>query len=172
MARGGARLGSGPKPRRGRVLDMPGVPPRSTSKEQDAAALAQLLEPGAHLTEDEQALWRRLAPLVQQRGMLTAETVPGLEHLCEVSVTYTKLRKILDDEGWQITLYEDVDGHKFPMEQKRHPLWPQFQAFAVRREQALRAFGLIASGSPVPTFGRAAKDDNPWTTLERNREGR
>jgi hypothetical protein len=169
MAKGGARVGAGRKPKKGKgtnVLPMPGVTPPAADDAAAVAARAALLEPSPLLPEDEQELYRRLAPLAVQTGMLTAETVPGLEHLAEVCVTYRKLRAILDDEGWQITLYEDVDGHKFPMEQKRHPLWPQLQAFAIRREQGLRSFGLLANGKPVaPAEGAAAGD--PWAERSR-----
>ncbi len=165
MAKGGARVGAGRKPKKGKgtnVLPMPGVQAPTTDTAASAAARAVLLEPSTLLPEDEQEIYRRLAPLAVQNGMLTAETVPGLEHLAEVCVTYRKLRKILDDEGWQITVYEEVDGHQFPMEQKRHPLWPQVQAFAIRRELGLRSFGLLANGKPMSAPDAPAASD-PWS---------
>lgn len=168
MAKGGARVGAGRKPKdKGKLLGMPGVTHAAPATPEDAAARAQLLEPSPVLPEDEQEVYRRLAPLALQNGMLTAETVPGLEHLAEVCVTYRRLRKILDDEGWQITLYEtDEQGHKFPLEQKRHPLWPQLQAFAIRREQGLRSFGLLANGKPLAPPEAAASGD-PWAERAR-----
>ena len=63
-------------------------------------------------------------------------------------------------------MYEDVDGHKIPMEQKRHPLWPQLQAFAIRREQGLRSFGLLANGKPMATADAPAASD-PWAAREK-----
>jgi hypothetical protein len=173
MAKGGARVGAGRKPKKKgtNVLTMPGVPPPAVDDQAAAASRAALLEPPAMLAnavgkEDELQTWTWLAPLAIDTGMLTAQTVPGLAYLCDVIVLHDKLRKILDDEGWQITLYEDVDGHKFPMEQKRHPLWPQLQAFAIRREQGLRSFGLLANGKPVPTAEGATAGD-PWAERSR-----
>lgn len=164
MARGGARVGAGRKPKKGKgkVLGMPGVTPPAAGAGRSAPKPdRKLVTPPRHLSEEEREVWKRLAPLAIKTGMLTPETAPGLEYLCTVTVTFEELRKTLKDEGWQIILYQtDEEGHRFPLEQKRHPLWPQLQAFAVRREQALARFGLLANGkvSPQPQAPAA----NPW----------
>jgi P27 family predicted phage terminase small subunit len=166
MAKGGARVGAGRKPKKDKPFGQAGVDPApsASSTPPDPA----LLEPPAHLTEDERAVWARLAPLSAANGMLTKETAPGLEHLCEVWVMYHRLRATLEAEGWQITLHEkDEQGNVFPLEQKRHPLWPQLQAFAIRREQGLRSFGLLANGKPVSTAAPPAGPD-PWAERARN----
>jgi hypothetical protein len=171
MAKGGARVGAGRKPKKPKgsnVLSMPGVhPPPASDDEAAAVARAALLEPSPLLPEDEQAIYRRLAPLAVSTGMLTLETVPGLEHLCEVCVTYAELRATIKAEGAQVTIYEkDDQGNTFPLKQERHVLWPQLQAFAIRREQGLRSFGLLANGKPVPAAEGASAGD-PWAERSR-----
>ena len=54
-------------------------------------------------------------------------------------------------------------------EERRHTLWTTLQAFVLRREQAYRAFGLLAAGKPAPKPA-AQDEDDPFAQFETPRE--
>ncbi len=115
-----------------------------------------------HLSKAERAVWERYAPLALATGMLTREKAPGFEHLCEIVATYQALKVRIDTEGWT-SIKVSVDGAGVEhQEEKRHALWSQLQTFAVRRESALRSYGLFANGRPATTGAPAA---NPWSSI-------
>jgi hypothetical protein len=115
-----------------------------------------------HLSEAERAVWERYAPLAHGAGMLPPAKEPGFEHLCEIVATYQALKQRIDSEGWTF-MKVTVDGSgQEHQEEKRHALWSQLQTFAVRRESALRSYGLFANGRPASTGAPSA---NPWSTI-------
>lgn len=158
MGRGGARVGAGRKPASVYVL-----PPAVTGSAPAVSVGSGVsMEAPAHLTEAERAVWVRYAPLAQQRGTLTEATVPGFEYLCSVVAQYEALRDRIDADGWtfvKVTIDGSGQEHQ---EQRRHTLWSPLQAFALRREQALRSYGLLANGKP-PGGGPAPV--NPWADI-------
>lgn len=157
MGRGGARLGSGRKP-----AALYAVPQGAAAATGAEAIQSEPLPAPEHLSEAEQAVWERYAPLAQATGLLTPEKTPGFEHLCEIVATYEKLKARIDAEGWtfqKVTI--DGSGQEHT-EEKRHALWSQLQTFAVRRESALRSYGLFANGRPASTGAPAA---NPWAAI-------
>lgn len=158
MGRGGARLGSGRKP--AAMYVVPAGAAASTGAESGIQSVP--LPAPEHLAEAERAIWDRYAPLAQATGLLTPEKTPGFEHLCEIVATYDALKIRVDSEGWTY-LKVTIDGAgQEHTELKRHALWSQLQTYAVRRESALRSYGLFANGRPSSSGAPVA---NPWSTI-------
>jgi hypothetical protein len=159
MARGGARQGAGRKPAAMYVL-----PPAAGGASESVASGIQSVPilPPEHLSEAEQEIWGRYAGLAQARGTLGESTAPGFEYLCSVVAQYEALKARVDTEGWTY-LKVTIDGAgQEHQEQKKHALWGPLQAFALRREQVLRSYGLLANGRPATTGAPAA---NPWSSI-------
>lgn len=157
MARGGARLGAGRKP-----AAMYVVPQGAAATTGGEAIQSVPLPAPEHLSEAEQVVWERYAPLAQATGLLRPESAPGFEHLCQIVSTYERLKERIDAEGWTFVKVS-VDGAGVEhSEEKRHALWSQLQTFAVRRESALRSYGLFANGR-APMSG--APVANPWSQI-------
>lgn len=167
MPKGGARVGAGRKPKdAAAVVQMPGTAPATVV----AALPMHLFEPPEDVTTDEDRTWRAYAPAAVANGTLTDATAPGFRYLCELTVRYRALAAVIDAEGWQceklsVAIGESGQGVEH-VEKKAHPLWGRLVAFALRREQALRAYGLIANGKPVPTQAKADAGD-PWAARAR-----
>ena len=90
---GGARVGSGPKPRAKAathgLVSFPGGQPVDRA----------LVEPPADLPKAQASCWREWALLALERRTLTAETVPALKLLCELEVRRRQIAATLDMEG-------------------------------------------------------------------------
>lgn len=167
MPRGGARPGAGRKPKL--TLVPGGAPPRAKAKPAATGPSAEdrkLVSPPKHLPLAEKNVWRRLAPLAIENGTLKAQSVPGFEFLCELVILHKQLRKTIDKEGWQVEepVFDkkgELSGHI----RKRHALWPQLQSAALRREQLLRSYGLLAMAKPVAGAKEPEKPANGWAGL-------
>lgn len=90
---GGARVGSGPKPKA--PAPKPGLVMFPGKREADAA----LLEPPEGLPEAQGAFWRLWAPLALERRTLTTETVPAFVLLCELEAKRRAIGAVLDAPG-------------------------------------------------------------------------
>lgn len=172
MPRGGARVGAGRKPK-DNVLTMPGAagpaepvvpdPPADMVAADEAFVKAEQeagrkVDPRMPLQSD---IWREYAPAATANGTLIPSTLPGFRYLVEVTARYRGLAAIIDLEGWQ----QDSEL----MGRKKHPLWTEFRGFAMRRETALRSYGLLANGKPVATKAGAETAD-PWADRARRRK--
>lgn len=155
MARGGARLGSGPKPRSMYVV------PQGAAATTGAKPGPQSPppEPEEGLSKAERAIWVRWAPHAHEAGMLSPAKQLGFAKLCKDIALYDELKRRLDAEGWTFQKVTIDGSGKKHREQKRHTLWGPLQNVSVRVEQGLTRFGLTANGRPASGSSPRA---NPW----------
>lgn len=158
MPRGGARPGSGPKPKRRRnVVDFPAGSSSSASSiaAGEAAARESLLEPPADLRDgrpapgvdagllpSEKDFWRRYAPSAIEQGTLVPATVHGFRELCELAAFKEEYAARLAKYG--------SDG-KTGADRMR-----MYTRLAQRLDVALARFKLTAFGKAADGGGAAA----------------
>lgn len=94
---GGARVGSGPRPRAKASSGSSGLVAFPGGREADRA----LAEPPETMPEAQKALWRAWAPLALTERTLTVEKAPSFALLCELEVRRRALGAILDQPGAQ-----------------------------------------------------------------------
>lgn len=171
MPKGGARVGAGRKPK-SNILAMPGagvptgpvtVPdPPEDMVAADEAAKARMLAAG--LPVDIQwasDVWRAYAPAAAENGTLApGATLIGFRVLVDVDVKCRRMEARIDAEGWLVE--SELMGPK------AHPLWARFEKLMLRREQMMRAYGLIANGKPVVRAAPAGQAD-PWADRARRK---
>lgn len=167
MPRGGARPGAGRKPKAGKLLTMPGTQRVTKPQTGPSAEDRKLATPPKHLPLAEKNVWRSYAPHAIENGTLKMGSAPGFALLCELDVLHRHLRKLIDKEGWQVEEpVFDKKGELAGHIRKRHALWPQLQSAVLRREQLLRAYGLLAMAKPIAAgksgSGSAAPPANPY----------
>lgn len=170
MPRGGARVGAGQKPKL--PIQFPGtlpaadvvVPePPADMVAADDRAKAALLEAGQSVDVRpcwRSDIWRELAPSAAANGTLVDGTLAGFRHLVELTDKYLRMEAKIDAEGW--TVESELMGSK------AHPLWGRLIALAMRRETALRSYGLLGNGKPVQRAAAAPVSD-PWKERERRK---
>ena len=93
---GGARIGSGPKPKPKRAKT--GLVVFRGGKVDPALA-----EPPEALPESQKAVWREWAPLALATQTLSGDTVPAFGMLCELQVQRQGLLKTFEQEGAEVT---------------------------------------------------------------------
>lgn len=94
---GGARLGSGPKPRP-KAKKGTGLVVFSGGKVDPALA-----EPPADLPESEKVIWRAWAPLALEMRTLSVETVPAFTMLCQLAHQKDGILKQFEQDGAEAT---------------------------------------------------------------------
>lgn len=155
MPRGGARIGSGPKPRRfapaviagGRADDMSPTPPDD-------------------LPEDQRAFWRVYAPAAIEAHTLTPQTVGAFRLLCELDAEKQATKAVIDRDGRTYEkAWTDSSGQEH-VELKAHPLTTAYRQLAQRVETLMGRFGLAPFGKPVAATKREQKaKTNPWAAI-------
>jgi len=158
MARGGARVGAGRKPRAARrnVVAFDG------RKSPDDAAL---LVPPSFLSEDERAIWVIWAPLAVELKTLTAHHVPAFALLCRLQAEMNATERIIAQDGrTQMRVTIDGAGQEH-QELKAHPLKTDYRQLAQRVESILARFCLAPFGKPGAGGGQVAAKANPWSGI-------
>jgi len=158
MPKGGKRPGAG------RPIKF-GVVPRDPAADASVMKGLVVLEPPADIEADDASVWRDLAPIATALGTLSASTVPGFRHLCQVTARSTAIAARIDAEGWTF-LKVTIDGSgQEHTEPRKHPLWSVLQNLYLRREYGLRSFKLLPDGKPVTAPTGASVATNAWAKL-------
>lgn len=141
---GGARVGSGRKPRNLAVV----------TREDGPMGAPEGLSQGAA------AWWATWAPLAHRVGTLTKETAPAFALLCESQATMVRYGECIERDG---DTFEKVTVDGSGQEQrelKAHPLIAKAQALAYRVEQLLARFCLAPTGRPIQAA--PSKSESKW----------
>lgn len=148
---GGARVGTGPKPSKARVI--PG------GKAGDDPGVTAI--PPEDLPAEQRDFWHRYAGLAIEKRTLTVHTVADFRLLCELDAYKTRLRQTIDDDGWTF-LKVTIDGSgQEHTEPKAHPLTSAYGRTCKHVEGQLARFGLAPFGkAEIPLVKRTAA--NPW----------
>src|SRR5687768_7149016 len=116
MSWGGARVGSGQKPKGMVAMRSRQAAPDDVELEPVSA------EPPEDLPEDQRAFWTRCAPRALAQGTLTPRTVEAFRLLCEMDVERRETKATIDRDG-RTFLKVTVDGAgQEHQELKAHPL--------------------------------------------------
>lgn len=167
---GGARIGTGPKPKNAALALVHRSRDNGTRSETGAEAVLSAsgtVERPVDLPTAQGAIWDRLAPLALQNGTLTPESVPGFTHLCECLWAKAVLLAKIEASDWQVdkvTLQLDEKGGGLQqVEKKASDLITKWQAMLVRVENGLARFRLTADGKDRG----GAQPAKPVSALER-----
>lgn len=154
MPSGGARVGSGPKPKR--VVDMSVL--RGRVEDSDVSLI-----PPEDLDPSGRAFWQEYAPLGIEMRTLTRHTVPAFRLLCVVAAESDRLRATLDEDG-RTFVKVTVDGAgQEHQELKAHPLMSHYSKIMKQIEVLMGRFMLAPVGKPL-----AVRDKTP-TEAENDR---
>lgn len=154
MGRGGARPGSGRKPKDRRVvLNM--LPPRSRAEipilpAVDADERARLVEPPSDLPAEVQACWRRCAGHAVTERTLTSSTAEGFRQFCQQWAYLADIEKRIQQLG---------AGTK-----EADPYLKTYIKLAQRVDSSLARFKLTAFGKPA-TSDKPKPAANPWAQV-------
>ncbi len=156
MPRGGARVGSGSKPKRvgvlvpidGGLVGEPGVTPPDD------------------LPADQQEFWRTYAKAAIEARTLTSQTVGAWRLLCEVDARKSEYARTMQKDGLTyIKCVVDGAGNEH-QELKKHPLTSEYRQLAQRVETLMGRFGLAPFGKPVAEKpSRKSAAANPWSRI-------
>ena len=156
MPRGGARVGSGPKPKNplkfvsgGKAVEVTSVPPDD-------------------LPSDQAEFWKRNASRAIEAGTLTDQTAESWRLLCELDARRHKIAAQLDRDGeTYLKAWVDSAGQEH-QELKKHPLSSEYRGLAQRCEALLGRFGLAPFGKPVAMKPKKVLS-NPWAAIVGNK---
>lgn len=138
MPRGGARPGSGPKPR-SRPFEV---------IEGGGSDAGKIKKPDG-LTADQDAFWDEYAPLAVERRTLTPATTPAFRLLCELQEERVAVKRTLDKDG-RTYIKVTVDGAGTEHEElKAHPLKADYAKLSKQVETLMGRFLLAPFGKPL-----------------------
>lgn len=168
MGWGGARMGSGQKPKRqyaqrARVPVTPVVlVPLEGGKTDDDAVSAF---PPEDLPAGQVEFWRRNAPRAIAQGTLTGRNVEAFRLLCEMDLERRETKQTIDRDG-RTFLKVTVDGAGVEhQELKAHPLKSDYARLCKSVENLLGRFKLAPFGkAELPTKPKVAAV-NPWAKV-------
>jgi len=146
MGRGGARVGSGPKVRKGAVefVVFDGGRP---------------LEVPADVPAAQAVYWRRYVTLAMNRGTLTEHTEPTFRLLCRTEAELAATDDIIQRDG-RTFLKVTIDGAgQEHQELKAHPLLSHYRALLKQQQNLFEKFCLGPFGKPVAGAKRTKADD-------------
>ena len=147
MPRGGARIGSGPKPR-----------PRPFEVIEGGGDAGKVAQPD-DMTPDQAAYWVSYAPLAIERRTLTPSTVPAFRLLCELEAEKKAVKATLDKDG-RTYIKVTVDGAGTEHEElKALPLKADYAKLAKQVETLMGRFLLAPFGKPLTVAQPKSKAD-------------
>lgn len=161
MARGGARVGAGRKPKQ--------------QKEETAESNIVAFDGGKaggvspvpphDLPEDQHQFWRTYAPLALEKRTLTPQTLPAFKHLCELEAMRAKVWAQLERDGLtSAKVTTDVTSGEQHLEIKPHPLLAMYSKVVKDVKGYLKDFALCAFGKPI-AGGTKSKADQQKAAL-------
>ena len=155
MPRGGARVGSGRKPKGASILSLHGGRVRNAANVPSTVP-NQPFEPvntPQDLPDVQQAVWNELAPHALEARTLTAGTAAAFRDLCEAIVLKRMmLAEILADglTGTKVTVQMDESGGGLQsVEKKAHTLLSQYRGMMQRVEAGFTRFRLAPMGKEI-----------------------
>lgn len=153
---GGARTGTGPKPRARR--EPLTVVPDSQERPQVSAI------PPEDLPADQRDFWHRYASLAIEKRTLTPHTVGAFRLLCETSAEQLATKAVIQRDGrTYVKAWTDSSGQEH-QELKAHPLTSTYGRLSKALEALMARFSLAPFGKPVdPIQKRPAA--NPWSNV-------
>ena len=147
MARGGARIGSGRKPKARRLHAVHGTTPE-TSTTTSSTAPAAPIEPPKGLTTTERAVWQCLAPQATAAGTLVPATAADFRELVRLHVHVERTHAEFLRAGW----------NEYGLKLER-----AYRGAVQRLEAKMRAFRLAPIGKEIAP----PADEKPQTAFER-----
>lgn len=182
MARGGARVGAGRKPRQ-RSAPQPFEPviidggknaPTSADQSVPPPALPGAIsaEPPDDLPEAQHAAWRTFAAQAIEARTLAPRTVGAFRLLCKLVAMEQAISEQIGADGWtHVKCTVDGSGQEH-QELKAHPLLTAHSRIAQRVEQLLARFQLAPFGKPVGGSSKPKESaPNPWAAIVAGRRG-
>jgi len=160
MPRGGARVGSGRKPR----TPLHVVASRKVSPQVLAPDVSSLQQPPESLPTGQQDIWCLYAPHAIDAGTLTTRTAGAFALLCKLIVMEQSVLDQIEHDGWTfVKVMVDGAGQEH-QELKSHPLCAHHRGLVQRLETQMKNFGVMPFGKPI--VERKAKGPaNPWSTV-------
>jgi hypothetical protein len=166
LGSGGARSGSGPKPRGKGLVGLTGGKGADTAQAADVAKDENVVCPVA-LSVKEVAHWDDLARHAVEHGTLVPSTVAAFVLLCKLQVMADEMYATLLEQGFTY-LKHTVDGSgKEHEELKAHPLVSQHRNTVQRIESLMVKFKIAPMGKPVEPVRKKKATKNPWADIGR-----
>lgn len=168
MPAGGARVGSGRKPTKPRVVRATEngrrvfggtILPGGREPDGDVSAI-----PPADLPPEQRDFWHCYAGLAIEKRTLTSHTVAAFRLLCELDAEKREVKATIDRDG-RTFIKVTVDGSgQEHQELKAHPLTSAYGRTAKAVETLMARFGLAPFGKAEPIIAKA-KAANPWAKV-------
>lgn len=153
MPRGGARVGSGRKPKYPRAVATTDVEPQIGS-----ADVAVPLIPPTDLSVAQRDFWQRYAARAIEKRTLTIHTVEAFRELCEVAAEKQKVLQTIEEDG-RTFIKVTVDGSgQEHQELKAHPLKGDYARLAKLVQNMMEKFMLAPFGKPAGASPRSTAD--------------
>ena len=177
---GGARVGTGPKPKGASLLRLHAsrlqLPEGSGDVQPDQAPVEVKIpddlppvQAPIGMPADVRMVWDEFAPLALANGSLTPSLVPGFAHLCKCIWAERILLAKIVAADWQVdkvTLQIDEKGGGLQqVEKKASDLIAKWQAMLVRVENGMARFRLTADGKIHAPAGKP-KELSPLEKLQ------
>jgi hypothetical protein len=172
MPRGGARVGSGRKPKAANKPVVPAVPTNLVAIDGGRAGELSATPP-ADLPTEQHDFWKSYAALAIEAGTLTPQTAGSFRLLCELDAEKTATKATLDKDG-RTYIKVSVDGAGVEHDElKAHPLTGSYRQLAQRVEALMARFLLAPFGKPV-TSGKpkAQPGASAWARIASVKNGR
>lgn len=175
MPRGGARVGSGRKPKARNGVVVAAIT-RFTPTVVDGGKVEESAEeskgesnslsiPPADLPAEQRDFWHRYAQSAIEQGTLTTHTVAGFRLLCGDSAKLSAWeRQIAKDGETYLKITIDGSGQEH-QEVKAHPLLAPSIRLSQRVDAGLGRFKITANGKPEAGTGRRKPAANPWASI-------
>jgi phage terminase small subunit len=157
MSHGGARVGSGRKPRKGLVAV-------SLSSRQDRNTEWLSAIPPEDMPTEQRDFWHRYATRAIEKGTLTVHTEAAFRLLCELDSEKRETKATMDRDG-RTFIKVTVDGAGVEhQELKAHPLTGAYGRLAKSVETLMARFGLAPFGKAEGS-SRKQPAANPWAEV-------
>jgi hypothetical protein len=169
MPRGGARVGSGRKPKTPRQA----VTAAKIVAIEGGRAKDVTPTPPSDLPEDQKGFWRNYAGLAIDAGTLTKQTEPAFRLLCELDAEKRLTRETIERDGrTSMGITTDVTSSEQHVQLKAHPLTSSYRQLAQRVETLMARFSLAPFGKPVAGGKKSATTVSPWASIAAAKNGR
>jgi phage terminase small subunit len=164
---GGARAGSGQKPKTRKLRALQGnAGHRPLPEEREAPA--ESIQAPDRLTPKEQEYWNELSPHAIEAGTLVPATVAPFVLLCKCFVMADEMHATMLNEG--LTVVKFVLTEEGAQEEKKiHPLVTPYRNMVQRIESLAVKYKVCALGKPmdVDSPKKKSKPSNPWAVVSK-----
>jgi hypothetical protein len=145
---GGARPGTGPKPKAAHTAHVHGSRRQRGAKPVEVPPITLIPAP-SDLTEAQLAVWNELAPQACAERTLVASTIRAFRDLCEAIVLKQSMAAAIEANGLTY-LKVTIDGAgQEHTEQKANPLLSQHRGMMQRVETGMLRFRLSPMGKEI-----------------------